>query len=104
MNRTAFDLSQSANQLTIWQKKKSDTQIHMPCPLITRRIFMMSKDSGDVRLKIGDFDLASLSTSVNHMKQCGTPGYMAPEVFYRQFGGYTPKTDVFSSGIILFAL
>jgi len=67
-------------------------------------IFMMSRDITDVRIKVGDFDLASLSTAVNHTRQCGTPGYMAPEVFYKQFGGYSTKTDVFSSGIVLFAL
>eukprot|EP01017_Pseudomicrothorax_dubius_P030194 TRINITY_DN3740_c0_g1_i12.p1 TRINITY_DN3740_c0_g1~~TRINITY_DN3740_c0_g1_i12.p1 ORF type:complete len:452 (+),score=89.84 TRINITY_DN3740_c0_g1_i12:40-1395(+) len=66
-------------------------------------IFMVS-DADDVHIKLGDFDLASLMRHINHNKQCGTPGYMAPEVFYKQFGGYSAKTDVFSAGIVLYAM
>lgn len=34
--------------------------------------------------------------------RCGTPGYMAPEIFGSK--GYTSTVDVFSLGIILFTL
>lgn len=61
-------------------------------------------DDNDTLIKLADFDLASPIAEINHSKQCGTPGYMAPEVFYQRFGGYSPKTDVFSSGIVLYAL
>ena len=36
------------------------------------------------------------------MSKCGTPGYMAPEIFSNR--GYNEKVDIFSSGIILYTL
>lgn len=35
-------------------------------------------------------------------KQCGTAGYIAPEIFSGE--GYTSKCDIFSTGSILFNL
>jgi hypothetical protein len=35
-------------------------------------------------------------------KQCGTAGYIAPEIFTQE--GYTSKCDIFSAGSILFNL
>lgn len=66
-------------------------------------IFMPSETS-DIAIKLGDFDLANFVALINHTKQCGTPGYMAPEVFYKHYGGYSPKTDIFSSGVVLYAM
>ena len=36
------------------------------------------------------------------MKQCGTPGFVAPEVLLE--GRYGRKVDIFSAGIVLYAL
>lgn len=66
-------------------------------------VFLASPED-DLRIKLGDFDLASQMKHISHTKQAGTPGYMAPEVFHKKWGGYSPKTDVFSSGIVLYAL
>jgi serine/threonine protein kinase len=67
-------------------------------------IFMRSSDPNDYSIKIGDFDLASPVSMVNPRRQCGTPGYMPPEMFYKNYGGATAKTDVFSTGVVLFVL
>jgi len=59
------------------------------------------------KLKIIDFGLAVFVDSTEHIfNRCGTPGYIAPEVFY--FDPYMPSTaynatcDSFSAGSILF--
>eukprot|EP01017_Pseudomicrothorax_dubius_P029190 TRINITY_DN3521_c0_g1_i3.p1 TRINITY_DN3521_c0_g1~~TRINITY_DN3521_c0_g1_i3.p1 ORF type:complete len:633 (+),score=91.93 TRINITY_DN3521_c0_g1_i3:120-2018(+) len=66
-------------------------------------LFLPIEDN-NLKVKVGDFDLASPLAEVDHSKQCGTPGYMAPEVFFRNYGGYSVKTDVFSSGVVLFTI
>jgi len=35
-------------------------------------------------------------------KKCGTPGFVAPEIFKTK--NYTPKVDIFSLGVVLFIL
>ncbi|XP_074325075.1 PR5-like receptor kinase [Apium graveolens] len=55
--------------------------------------------------KISDFGLAKLCLgkesiiSMQHMR--GTPGYIAPEVFSRNFGGVSHKSDVYSYGMMI---
>ena len=65
-------------------------------------------EKGD-KIKITDFGLASLIDKKNHIfKKCGTPGYMAPEVF--RFNERMPSTDyddrcdIFSIGCIFFEM
>ena len=59
------------------------------------------------KIKIVDFGLATF-VDVNEyiFKKCGTPGYIAPEVFKydakNQSTFYDDRCDVFSSGCILF--
>lgn len=53
---------------------------------------------------IGSCQNAQLSSCIARDKQIGTPGYMAPEAFFRNFGGYSAKSDVFSAGIVLYAM
>lgn len=62
-------------------------------------------EDDDSLLKITDFGLAKFRLPQEEMlfsTQCGTPGYVAPEVLYgRQ---YTSKVDMWSLGVILYIL
>ena len=52
------------------------------------------------QLKIADFSLADYFDKTPLKGKCGTPGFMAPEVFYQET--YNEKVDVFSLGIVLY--
>ena len=59
----------------------------------------------DLCPKISDFGLAKLflekrsMISMSHMR--GTPGYIAPELFSRNFGQVSHKSDVYSYGMMI---
>lgn len=53
-------------------------------------------------LKIIDFGL-SIPTSFPQRLLCGTPGYIAPEMFIDKYP-YTSKVDIFSMGCIFYRL
>lgn len=54
-------------------------------------------------LKITDFSLAEyISDQKRFSIQCGTPGFMAPEILNRE--KYNEKVDIFSLGCILYLL
>ena len=57
--------------------------------------------SEEKKLKITDFSLAN-----NDMTRlegvCGTPGYMAPEIFHQE--KYNEKVDVYSLGVVLYTM
>ncbi|CAL9012734.1 unnamed protein product, partial [Prunus brigantina] len=59
----------------------------------------------DFRPKISDFGLAKLCKTkdsiVSMMGPRGTAGYIAPEVFSRNFGGVSHKSDVYSYGMLV---
>lgn len=53
------------------------------------------------RLKIADFSLVeNYNTKMKGI--CGTPGFMAPEIFYQET--YDEKIDVFSLGAVLYVM
>ncbi|XP_065636794.1 PR5-like receptor kinase [Quercus suber] len=58
--------------------------------------------------KISDFGLAKLcqrkESIVSMTGVRGTVGYMAPEVFSRNFGGVSHKSDVYSYGMLVFEM
>ena len=61
------------------------------------------KDKTEYEVRIADFGLAAFNPNDKKLKQkCGTPGYVAPEVFLG--GGYDHKADMFSLGSVLFNL
>jgi serine/threonine protein kinase len=59
----------------------------------------------DLRPKISDFGLAKLCKTkesiVSMTGMRGTAGYIAPEVFSRNFGGVSHKSDVYSYGMLV---
>jgi len=67
---------------------------------------VFSNEEGLEGLKIIDFGLA-MSLENNQFGLCGTPGYIAPEVFLNQEDPltiYDFKADIFSAGAILYKL
>jgi serine/threonine-protein kinase Chk2 len=70
-------------------------------------ILMASKDD-DVDIKVSDFGLSKVVGEDQLMKTlCGTPQYLAPEVFEKREGnsaGYSKAVDVWSMGVILYIL
>ena len=65
-------------------------------------ILLTKNKAGEKVIKIADFSLAEYYHSNRLNTVCGTPGYMAPEMFCEE--EYDEKVDVFSLGIILFML
>lgn len=55
----------------------------------------------DLNIKIADFGLACLIDDKDNGGVCGTPSYMAPEIFS---DSYTEKVDMWSAGVVLFVL
>ena len=58
---------------------------------------------GDV--KICDFGVSKLvqGDNVKMMEQCGTPAYIAPEIFENK-GYYGYQSDIWSAGVVLYAM
>jgi len=53
-------------------------------------------------IKVSDFGFAKISTNDVMLTQCGTPGYVAPEILDNK--GYGKEVDYWSIGIILYVL
>jgi 5'-AMP-activated protein kinase catalytic alpha subunit len=59
---------------------------------------------GKGRVKIADFGVSKRVKSGEQMReQCGTPAYIAPEII-RDLGYSGFKADVWSAGVVLFAM
>lgn len=64
----------------------------------------------DMNVKVGDFGLAALlmsgkdMTAVRRTTLCGTPNYIAPEILEKNKGGHDHAVDIWSLGIIIFAM
>ena len=57
--------------------------------------------NGDIAVKLIDFGLSCECTS-EIFQRCGSPGYMAPEIF--KTTGYNFKVDIFSTGVLMYKL
>ncbi|KAL1960997.1 hypothetical protein VTO42DRAFT_4885 [Malbranchea cinnamomea] len=62
----------------------------------------------NMNVKVGDFGLAAIILSEKDEKRrrtlCGTPNYIAPEVLDKSKGGHNQKVDIWSIGVICFAM
>lgn len=65
-------------------------------------ILITKNKKDETVIKIADFSLAEYYRAKNMKVTCGTPGYMAPEIFSEE--NYDEKVDIFSLGIILFLM
>lgn len=57
-------------------------------------------------VKVADFGMSAFVGVDGHVRgRCGTPGYVAPEIFSAGLhGGYSNKVDVFSTGVTLYVM
>jgi calcium/calmodulin-dependent protein kinase I len=64
-----------------------------------------SRDQGP-SVKVGDFGMSTFVGVDGQVRgRCGTPGYVAPEIFTAGVhGGYGNKVDVFSAGVTLYVM
>lgn len=66
-------------------------------------ILIKSIEDKDYQIRIADMGLAAFTPDDELLfLKCGTPGYVAPEVFTKD--GYSYKADVFSLGCVFFNL
>lgn len=63
---------------------------------------LLSDNTDFHEVKIADFSLAEEIRTEEICVKCGTPGYMAPEVFLSK--AYDERIDVYSLGIVLFMM
>lgn len=64
---------------------------------------LLSDDSAKPVLKMADFGLADLFVGNKLTLQCGTPGFMAPEILNLN-QPYDESIDIFSLGVTLFTM
>lgn len=63
---------------------------------------LLTSHAKNPKVKIADFSLAEEFKIKRMYVKCGTPGFMAPEIFSEEY--YDEKVDIFSAGIILYIL
>lgn len=85
--------------LDFFQKKKV---IHRDIKLDNVLINTI-EDKADYEIRVADFGLAEFNPKDEALfHKCGSPGYVAPEVFRGQ--GYSYHADIFSLGAVFFNL
>lgn len=85
--------------LDFFQKKKV---VHRDIKLDNILINTIA-DKSDYDIRVADFGLAAFSPNDELLcHKCGSPGYVAPEVFKGK--GYSYKVDIFSLGAVFFNL
>ena len=56
-------------------------------------------------MKVGDFGFSTkLDDSSYRDEVCGTPSYMAPEVFDSSYGGYSYEADIWAFGVCIYEM
>ena len=62
----------------------------------------LKSEEKDTSVMLSGFSQATVSTLGECIKQCGTPGYIAPEILQNK--RYGSKVDIFSAGVVLYAV
>ena len=102
------NISEDNARIIIKQLLTALSYLHYTCDICHRDVKpenIMFKEKNDINcLKLLDFGLSLDSfESKNHLENCGTLVYMAPELLINN-GKYTKGVDVWSVGIILYML
>ena len=102
------NISEDNARIIIKQLLTALSYLHYTCDICHRDVKpenIMFKEKNDINnLKLLDFGLSLDSfESKNHLENCGTLVYMAPELLSNNFK-YTKGVDVWSVGIILYML
>lgn len=63
---------------------------------------MLAEENSYQEAKLIDFGFATKMDNLGHIKKCGTPGYVAPELLLEK--DYGSAIDYFSLGVCLFTL
>lgn len=112
-NGSLMELLKKRKQLTEPEVRFFTTQI---CGAIkymhSRRVIHRDLKLGNIffdrnyNLKIGDFGLAAVLANDRERKftVCGTPNYIAPEVLMGKHSGHSYEVDVWSIGVMVYAL
>lgn len=63
----------------------------------------VARSGREAKVKLIDFGLATiLDPNVPEVMTCGSPGYLAPEVYGKT--SYDTKADIFSLGVVLYVM
>jgi serine/threonine protein kinase len=65
-----------------------------------KNILVSRRYNGRIIVKLADFGVAE--DNKDKLKPCGTPGYMAPELFIKEHPRCSPKSDIWSLGMSLY--
>ncbi|KAI1004667.1 hypothetical protein K3495_g3551 [Podosphaera aphanis] len=99
-------------EVRYWTVQMAGAIKYMHCKGIIHRDLKMGNIFLDenMDIKIGDFGLAALLMSGKDLQACrrttlcGTPNYIAPEILSKDKGGHDHAVDIWSLGIIIFAM
>eukprot|EP01016_Furgasonia_blochmanni_P029073 TRINITY_DN3064_c0_g1_i2.p1 TRINITY_DN3064_c0_g1~~TRINITY_DN3064_c0_g1_i2.p1 ORF type:complete len:393 (-),score=70.56 TRINITY_DN3064_c0_g1_i2:62-1132(-) len=59
----------------------------------------------DSEIVLADFGIATFENAeTQYYTRCGTPGYVAPELFKSDHGVFSPKCDIYAAGCVLYSL
>lgn len=70
-----------------------------------RNVFFRKNKLHLENIILGDFGLSIIDSEMNNLdtfSQCGTPGFIAPEIFCHKKKKYTKNCDLFSIGITFY--
>ncbi|KAJ5157744.1 uncharacterized protein N7482_008844 [Penicillium canariense] len=114
-NGSVMDMVRKRRSLTLPEVRRFMIQLCAAVKYLHKR-FVAHRDlkmgnlflDHNMNLKVGDFGLAAMILSDKDAKRrntlCGTPNYIAPEVLDKSKGGHTQKVDIWSLGVICFAM